>query len=137
MIKGADYLFVYGTLMRGFDNPFAEKMHRNSFFKGNGSFPGLLYKVDWYPGAIYKTDCLSMVYGEVFMVHNSVALLRDLDEYEDVFEDEDNSLYVRRSIPIEMENGSIVNCWTYLYNQPVTDLKLIESGNFRDVSKQV
>ncbi|WP_221394673.1 gamma-glutamylcyclotransferase [Dyadobacter sp. NIV53] len=131
MAAGPEYLFVYGTLMQGFSNPFAQKLHASSVFKGNGSFPGLLYKIDWYPGAVYEKDSESTVYGEVYELQNVPDLIRELDEYEEVFEDENVSLYVRRIVPVKMEDESVLDCWIYLYNQPVVDLVKIESGIFR------
>ena len=127
----SEYLFVYGTLMKGFDNPFAEKLNKLSDFVGNGSFPGLLYQVDWYPGAVYSEEGGFAVFGEIYKMQNLPQLLKELDEYEDVFEDESVSLYVRRIVSIKMENDSVLDCWVYLYNQPVADLKQIESGLFR------
>lgn len=128
-----EYLFVYGTLMKGFTNPFAEKLNKLSVFVGNGSFPGLLYQVDWYPGAVYSEKSDFAVFGEIYKMQNPPELLKELDEYEDVFEDESVSLYVRRAIPIKTENQKFLDCWVYLYNQPVADLALIESGNFREM----
>ena len=131
MIFSPEYLFVYGTLMKGFDNPFAEKLNKQSVFVGNGSFPGLLYQVDWYPGAVYSEEGGFRVFGEIYKIENAPELIKELDEYEDVFEDESVSLYVRRIVSIKMENDGVLDCWVYLYNQPVADLKQIESGLFR------
>ena len=132
MTNRPEYLFVYGTLMQGFDNPFAEKLQKNAVFKGKGSFPGLLYAVSWYPGALYFEESNSPVFGEVYQMFNVPELLRDLDEYEDVFEDERASLYVRRVVPVRLHNGEIIDCWAYLYNQSVGGLQEIRSGDFRD-----
>ena len=131
MAVSPEYLFVYGTLMHGFNNPFAEKLHASSVFIGNGSFPGLLYQIDWYPGAIYKKDSKSVVYGEVYQLQNAPDLILELDEYEEVLEDESVSLYVRRIIPVKVENESFLDCWVYLYSQSVADLRRIETGIFR------
>ena len=132
MTKGPEYLFVYGTLMLGYDNPFAKKLQKTSIFKGKGSFTGLLYAVSWYPGAVYSEETITLVFGEVYQMFNVPELLRDLDEYEDVFEDERASLYVRRVVPVRQHNGEIIDCWAYLYNQSVGGLQEIKSGDFRD-----
>jgi len=133
MALAPEYLFVYGTLMKGFENPFAEKLNKLSVFEGNGSFPGLLYQVDWYPGAVYFQESKFTVFGEVYKIKNAPGLLQELDEYEDVSEDENVSLYVRRIVTVKLENESVLDCWVYLYNQPVADLKQIESGLFREM----
>ena len=55
----------------------------------------------------------------------------ELDDYEDVFEDEKISLYLRKTIPITTENEASIDCWVYLYNQSVAGLPLIEDGRFK------
>ncbi|WP_031528871.1 gamma-glutamylcyclotransferase family protein [Dyadobacter crusticola] len=123
------YLFTYGTLRRGFKNPVAQQLHAHSLFIDEGFFHGLLYQVEWYPGAIFAPDSSAKVYGEVFQL-TSPEILRDLDEYEDLMEDEAASLYLRKKVPVHLKTGGLFYCWTYIYNQPVGDLKLIETGIF-------
>jgi len=129
-----DYLFTYGTLMKGFDNPFSRTLQANSIYDGNGFFSGLLYLVSWYPGAVYLEGNPLKVYGEIYRLVEQKKLLKELDEYEDVLENEKDSLYVRRIIPVMRANTEIINCWAYLYNQPVHDLAVIPGGDFRNFS---
>ena len=136
MTTAPEYLFVYGTLMKGYSNPFSQKLSKFSAFEGNGSFPGLLYLVDWYPGALFSEESDSRVLGEVYKMQNTSGLLKELDGYEDVFEDESISLYIRRIVPVTLKNDTVLHCWSYLYNQPVDHLKKIKNGNFRDFSKK-
>lgn len=131
MHPNPDFLFTYGTLMQGFENPFAQRLHTSSTFEGKGSFPGLLYKISWYPGAVYDEKSESSVFGEVYRLIDKASLLPELDDYEDVFEDEGKSLYLRKIIPAQMQDGSVLPCWVYLYNQDITDLEKIETGDFR------
>lgn len=131
MHPNPDFLFTYGTLMQGFENPFAKRLHTSSTFEGKGSFPGLLYKISWYPGAVYDEKSESSVFGEVYRLIDKASLLPELDDYEDVFEDEEKSLYLRKIIPVRMQDGSVLPCWVYLYNQDITDLEKIETGDFR------
>jgi gamma-glutamylcyclotransferase (GGCT)/AIG2-like uncharacterized protein YtfP len=133
MTSSSDFLFTYGTLMQGFSNPFAQRLHALSTFEGKGSFPGTLYKIDWYPGAHYEVQSQKHVYGEVYRITSPEILFPELDDYEDVFEEEEKSLYIRKVVPVLMQDHSLINCWTYLYNQSITDLEIIESGNFRHV----
>jgi hypothetical protein len=72
-------------------------------------------------------------------------LLKELDEYEDVYEDETTSLYVRRIVPVTTESKSVIPCWVYLYNQPVNEYPLISKDismaltldTFADYAKSV
>lgn len=134
MTADTEFLFTYGTLMHGFSNPFAQRLHSLSTWEGAGTFPGSLYKISWYPGAIYDENADSQVYGEIYRLEEKEILLKELDEYEDVLEDEIQSLYLRKIIPVRIQNGSLLSCWVYLYNQDLSSLQKIESGNFRDVS---
>jgi len=130
MHANADFLFTYGTLMNGFANPFAQRLHSLSTFAGPGSFPGLLYKISWYPGALFDEKSETRVYGELYRITDKETLLAELDEYEDVFEDEAKSLYLRKIIPVQMYDGTIIPSWVYLYNQDTNGLEQIKSGNF-------
>ncbi|SEJ15707.1 Uncharacterized conserved protein YtfP, gamma-glutamylcyclotransferase (GGCT)/AIG2-like family [Dyadobacter koreensis] len=133
MPANTEFLFTYGTLMRGFENPFARRLHSLSTFEGRGTFPGALYKISWYPGAIYKEKSDNQVHGEVYRLREKETLLKELDDYEDVFEDETKSLYLRKIISIHMQDGTQLLCWVYHYNQDVKSLEKIESGNFKDI----
>jgi gamma-glutamylcyclotransferase (GGCT)/AIG2-like uncharacterized protein YtfP len=123
------YLFTYGTLKKGFANPVAQKLHAQSTFIGSGFFHGYLYQIEWYPGAIFDPECDSKVYGEIFQL-NSPAIWKELDEYEDVLDDEKASLYLRKKVPVTMQNQEIISSWTYIFNQPIDSFTLIETGIF-------
>ncbi|MCF0072337.1 gamma-glutamylcyclotransferase [Dyadobacter sp. CY261] len=124
-------LFTYGTLMQGFNNPYAEKLRLTSNYIGKAYFNGKLFRVEWYPGAIYEPRSTTFVHGEIYQL-TSLDILKELDEYEDVLEDESASLYVRRVVPVRDSQGVVIPCWVYLYNQPVADLTLIGSGHFKN-----
>jgi gamma-glutamylcyclotransferase (GGCT)/AIG2-like uncharacterized protein YtfP len=127
----SDFLFTYGTLMSGYDNQFAERLKNLSEFYDKGTFPGTLYKVSWYPGAVYQESSESVVYGEIYRLSDADQLLPELDEYEDVFDDETASLYLRKVVPVTLPDGTILHCWAYIYNQSVDDIEIISSGDFR------
>jgi gamma-glutamylcyclotransferase (GGCT)/AIG2-like uncharacterized protein YtfP len=131
MHPNPDFLFTYGTLMQGFENPFARRLHALSTYEGKGSFLGLLYKISWYPGAVYNEKSESPVFGEVYRLSSKALILPELDDYEDVFEDEQKSLYLRKIIPVQMQDGSVLPCWVYLYNQDITGFEKIGTGDFR------
>lgn len=128
----AQYLFVYGTLMRGYDNPFAAALRTGAEWVGEGSFSGKLYRLDWYPGALYLPGNELRVWGEVYQIFDFEKLIPDLDQYEDVMDDEAASLYLRRQVPVQLVDGQLLDCWTYLYNQPTEHLAIIKGGRFRN-----
>ncbi|HEY3029085.1 MAG TPA: gamma-glutamylcyclotransferase family protein, partial [Bradyrhizobium sp.] len=48
----SDLLFVYGTLMRGFNQPMAQLLSRSADFIGEAQCRGRLYLVKHYPGLV-------------------------------------------------------------------------------------
>ena len=52
----SDRLFVYGTLMRGFDHPMAQLLSRSADFIGEARCRGRLYLVKHYPGLVLSDD---------------------------------------------------------------------------------
>ena len=81
--RGAPLLFVYGTLMRGFDNPMARRLRAEAAFVGPASCVGRLYLVAEYPGLVTSADPSERVHGELFrLVDPGQDLLAALDDYE-------------------------------------------------------
>ena len=62
----SDRLFVYGTLMRGFDHPMAKLPSRSADFLGDARCRGRLYLVKHYPGLVLSDDPADIVFGEVY-----------------------------------------------------------------------
>lgn len=124
-----DSIFVYGTLMSGFRNPFAQQLHQNARFKGQGYFLGWLYDLGSYPGAIHLADSVGRVWGEVWELHDFSQIIPSLDEYEGIHDL--SPQYVRVRIPVFVSDAPALNCWTYLLCEPTETLVLIPEGNYR------
>ena len=62
----SDRLFVYGTLMRGFDHPMAQLLSRSAEFIGEARCQGRLYLVKHYPGLVLSDDPADVVFGELY-----------------------------------------------------------------------
>lgn len=125
-----DLIFVYGTLKQSFDNEFAKELFADSIFLGEGYFSGELYLCDWFPAALYLPESPSSVHGEIYKMMNASKTLKLLDEYEEITDNPETSLYTRKIIDIRHSNTSVVSCYAYIYNQPVTGLKRIYEGIF-------
>lgn len=121
-------LFVYGTLMKGHRDDWQEKV--GAHFVGRGRITGKLYRLGQFPGAV-RSDAGSHVQGEVYRLSNVASALKILDKYEE-FEPTrpQRSLFIRRQISVEMEDGSSSKAWAYFYNRSVKKSDLIHSGNF-------
>lgn len=130
----SDRLFVYGTLMRGFDHPMARLLSANADFLGAATCRGRLHLVKHYPGLVLTDDPTKVVHGEVFRLRARDELLREFDMYEACGEGfPEPTEYVRRMIPVTLEGGATSEVWTYLYNWPIAHLPRIASGNFMEL----
>jgi gamma-glutamylcyclotransferase (GGCT)/AIG2-like uncharacterized protein YtfP len=130
-VMTCDRLFVYGTLMRGFDHPMAKLLSANADFLGAARCRGRLYLVRHYPGLVLSDDDAELVHGELFRLHAREALLAEFDMYEACGEGfAPPTEYVRKMLGVTLADGSAGEAWTYLYNWPVTQLPRIPSGRF-------
>jgi gamma-glutamylcyclotransferase (GGCT)/AIG2-like uncharacterized protein YtfP len=126
-----DRLFVYGTLMRGFDHPMAQLLSRGADFIGEARCRGRLYLVKHYPGLVLSDDPADVVFGELYRLRAPDELLREFDMYEACGEGfAEPTEYVRQMLPVTSEGRSVDEAWTYIYNWPVAHLPRIVSGRF-------
>ena len=109
-------IFVYGTLRKGEGlNPYL-----NAFkFLGVGILKGYLMYTNRYFPMIVEGD--GEVVGEVYEIKGGENEIEVLDRIE--------SGYTRTKVKIKM-NKKTVDAETYIYKSKVTNLKLIESGNW-------
>jgi gamma-glutamylcyclotransferase (GGCT)/AIG2-like uncharacterized protein YtfP len=129
----SDLLFVYGTLMRGFDHPMAKLLSRSADFVGEARCQGRLYLVKHYPGLLLSDDPADVVFGELYRLRARDALLREFDMYEACGEGfAEPTEYVRQMLPVTLDDGAVSEAWTYVYNWPVNDLARIASGKFME-----
>ena len=127
----SDRLFVYGTLMRGFDHPMARLLSRSADFIGEATCRGRLYLVKHYPGLVESEEPADIVFGEVYRLRARDELLREFDMYEACGADfPEPTQYVRKMLEISLNDGTADEAWTYIYNWPVAHLPRIASGRF-------
>ncbi|MFL6808396.1 MAG: gamma-glutamylcyclotransferase [Bradyrhizobium canariense] len=129
----SDRLFVYGTLMRGFDHPMAQLLSRSADLIGQARCRGRLYLVKHYPGLLLSDDPADVVFGELYRLRAPEELLREFDMYEACGEGfVEPTEYVRQMLAVTCEDCSVSQAWTYLYNWPVAHLPRIASGIFSE-----
>ena len=127
----SDRLFVYGTLMRGFDHPMAKLLSRSADFIGEAKCRGRLYRIKHYPGLVLSEDPADVVFGEVYRLRAREALLREFDMYEACGEGfPEPTEYIRKMLKVTLSDGSASEAWTYIYNWDVARLPRIASGRF-------
>lgn len=126
----SEFLFVYGTLMRGYPHPMARELAERAVYKGGATYQGRLFLVETYPGAVPSANKDDVVHGEVFRLHD-LAYLAAFDHYEACGPDASKPTQYRRVIQtVKMESGETVETWIYLYNWPTSQLMRIASGRF-------
>ena len=143
----SDRLFVYGTLMRGFDHPMARLLSANADFLGEARCRGRLYLIKHYPGLVLSDDADDIVHGELCRMRAPNELLREFDMYEACGEGfVQPTEYFRTMLKVALTGGgaigtssaassatstdSWIEAWTYVYNWPVDGLPRIASGRF-------
>ncbi|MGP9810594.1 gamma-glutamylcyclotransferase family protein [Rhodopseudomonas sp. NSM] len=127
-----DRLFVYGTLMRGFDNPMARLLSVEAECLGPATMPGRLYRIRHYPGLVAAAVPADIVFGEVFRMRRPRELLAQLDDYEGCGPGDAEPAEYRRDIAsVTLANGAAIEVFVYIYNWEVADLPRIVSGRFR------
>lgn len=127
----SDRLFVYGTLMRGFDHPMATLLSRSADYLGSATCRGRLYLIKHYPGLLLSDDPNDTVFGELYHLRDRDALLGEFDMYEACGEGfPEPTEYLRKMLQVTQADGTAGEAWTYVYNWPVTGLPRIASGKF-------
>ena len=127
----SDRLFVYGTLMRGFDHPMARLLSANADFLGEARCRGRLYLVKHYPGLVLSNEAADSVFGELYRLREVEAMLGEFDMYEACGEGfAQPTEYLRQMLSVTLADGSVSEAWTYVYNWPVVETKRIASGRF-------
>ena len=126
-----DRLFVYGTLMRGFDHPMAQLLSRGADLIGETRCQGRLYLVTHYPALVLSGDPADVVFGELYRLRQPAECLREFDMYEACGEGfAKPTEYVRQMLTVTSGDRMADEAWTYVYNCPVTRLPRIASGRF-------
>ena len=126
-----DRVFVYGTLMSGFDHPMSKLLAAGADLLGPATVRGKLFLITHYPGLLHSDDAADIVHGELYRLRNVDELMAALDDYESVGPGhEEPTLYVREVVPVTLRDGSVMEAWTYIYNRPVNEAKRIVSGKF-------
>lgn len=133
--KDQALLFVYGTLLRGFENaPFLGSPDKAVFFLA-GKIPCALYDLGPFPAILKPAEGKPgehCTHGEIYQVNDPLVLFETLDLIEGYnHQHPQRSLYIREKITADTREGP-KEVWAYFYNQPLENAVLIESGNYRD-----
>ncbi len=129
----APALFVYGTLRRGFGNPFARRLRREASHLTTGTLSGFhLVDVGHYPGLVRCEDPAHCVTGDLFRLpDHPEPLLAELDAYEGCSTDPDvPGEYVRETARVNTGGESPVAAWIYRFNRNASHLPVVPDGDY-------
>lgn len=128
----SDLLFVYGTLRKGNNNAMASYLAEHAEFVSHGWFQGCMFQISYYPGVIASENSSDRVYGDIYKLHDAVATLKVLDDYEECSESHiQPAEYTRVRVPVDATNGAVhAAVWIYIYQWPVDAKLQIKSGDF-------
>lgn len=124
-----DLLFVYGTLMQPFNSEMTRLLKTHSTLVSIGYVTGRLYDLGAYPGLVYDPNEKNTVKGEIRRLHSPDQLFPFLDNYEMIDPAvPENNEYIRTIIPVQ--GSEQYQCWTYIYQFPISQFPLIASGDY-------
>src|SRR5215218_10587386 len=104
----SDRLFVYGTLMRGFEHTMAQLLSRSAELIGEVRCRGRLYLIKHYPGLLLSDDPADLVFGELYRLRDRDALLGEFDMYEACGAGfPEPTEYVRQMLNVTLADGSV------------------------------
>ena len=127
----AAFLFVYGTLRQGAGSGMHRWLARRAQYVASATFPGRLYRLDGYPGAVPSDAPGALVHGEVYRLCDPDPVLAHLDRYEECGPGApEPTEFVRRMCDVWLHDSATVPAWIYLYNRRTDNLQPIPSGDF-------
>lgn len=127
----SNLLFAYGFLKREFQgNQMTQTPPFLFHYIGDGYFPGRMYLVEDFPGAIYLPEWTGQVHGEILKLENAEKALSILDEYEHAAPlIQEDPWYSRQLRSVTTATG-VVKCWVYEYRHHTDGLQEIKDGKF-------
>ena len=125
-----ELLFVYGTLRKGATSK-APRLLADCPYVASGYMSGRLYEIAGYPGAVESSNPHDRVVGELYALDHAQQLFSRLDAYEECSaEYPAPHEYLRKTVPVHFDDGTLVEAWTYLYNRATVSLRPILSGDY-------
>ena len=134
----SDYLFVYSSLLKGFQSEEYRYIHQYFSLVGKARVKGILRDLGNNP-VVKPTAENYFIKGELYKINDSDEFsfaIGQLDDYEGVRpEAYENPLYKRELAIIFKEDGSQVTAWVYWYNGNVDGRPVIQSGDVLEYAR--
>ena len=125
------YLFVYGTLRKGFSHSFLNDIAMDMNLVAKGEINAEFFDIGEYPAALPTKEKNAHIEGDIFEINHPRKVLKILDDYEGFDRnDKKNSEYLRKKTNIQLISGDNLEAWVYWYNFPVNPLKKITNKSY-------
>lgn len=124
MTDQVERLFVYGTLKPGYGNHARIADHVRS--ARPGTIQGILVDLGAFPALLHGKG---IVRGVLLVVDAEALAIADF--IEGYHPDQERSLYVRKKVEVDLDDGDKVDAWTYFYarSEQVQDLPRLHVGD--------
>lgn len=132
-----NHLFVYGSLLSGFQLSSYEYIRRYFHLIGEATVKGTMYDLGTHP-VVVNTDTGRFIKGELYEIRNTAEFsfaLAQLDDYEGLHPEEGQEVFYSREITDVFIGDKVVNAWIYWYDRDVSDRPVVESGDMRAYAK--
>lgn len=134
-LSKSEYLFVYSSLLKGFQTPEYSYIHKFFESEGPAKVRGILSDMGDYVTGTPVTD-ERFIQGELYHIENFNQMsfaIGQLDGYEGVNPEEaEQPFYQRRLAEVIKADGTRVTAWVYWYAGDVSGRPVISSGNVWD-----
>lgn len=137
MDKKITHLFVYGSLLSGFQQAAYEYVSRYFSLVGEGKVRGKLFDLGSYPVA-QPCEENSHLFGELYKIKNEDEFnyaIGQLDQYENVTVEEGETPLYRRELCKVNYNEKEINAWIYWYIGNVDGKPVFPGGRVADYLK--
>ncbi len=125
------FLFVYGTLRQGTGHPMSTFLATHAHSRGPAKTRGRLYDLGSYPGMLPAREESEWVHGDLFELIDPSSVLQELDRYEGCSEEDPQPWFIQReTATVLTRDEQELTCWVYFYQRPISEKRLIESGDY-------
>ena len=131
MTIASSYLFVYGSLRKGFQHPAYEYLTSFFHFVCESRAQAYLYKSEHYPVAVPTTE-ENLIKGELYKLNNEEEFswaMAQLDDYEGLNVMQGETPAYRRELTNAYIGDTAQLAWVYWYNKPVEGMEVIKQND--------
>ncbi len=128
------YLFVYGSLRKGFHRPAYEYIARYFDFIANAKVKAVMVDMGDFPAA-GPVEFDNYIVGELYKIKNQSEFdyaFAQLDDYEGLCVEAGETALFRRELVVVESEADNINAWVYWYNGNIEGFPIITSGDILD-----